>query len=507
MWRWRGTMVKKALLYHPDDNVVTTLEKMEIGDSVDVDNKLLYLKLLDSLPAGHKVAIEDVEAGGFIVKYGQPIGQATSFIPKGSHVHTNNVKDLISDWRTFRKGTKASAEVKEVSDSFILKDAPRLYGYRRKDGRVGFRNHLLVMSTVICANQVVEQIGEKYHDVVALTQGSGCVILPNETERIRTVLLGMAKNPNVGAVIYVGLGCENIDSQWLAEQIKNEKPSAFVRIQDEGSTPAAFITASRLVEEMLATLEKEERTEAAMSDIVLATKCGGSDWTSAVVSNPSIGYVSDIVVKGGGISMIGETCGWFGGENELIKRARNKRVADQIMRLLDEIYDKSLAVGRRIDEGNPTPGNKEGGITTLVEKALGNVKKGGTAPIEGVLRFGEYPSGKGFYVCENAGLDPVSLAGLTCSSANIILFSTGRGTPTGTPVVPVIKISASPHTCATFSTHLDVDISGTVRGEMSIEDAGRLLFDELVAVANGKKVKAEIFRNREFTMPLLMGAM
>lgn len=500
-------MVKNVLWYHPDDNVVTTLEQLEPGDSIMADNTTFGFKVLNDMPVGHKVACTDIAEGQFVVKYGQPIAIATSFIPRGSYVHVHNVRDLVSEWHTFRKITYDPDKVEEISDYYTLQNPPFLYGYRRKDGQVGFRNHLLVLSTVVCANQVVAEIGEKYHDVIALTQGSGCVILPNETERIKTVLLTMAKNPNVGAVIFVGLGCESVEAQWLSDQIKGLKPSAFVRIQDEGSTMKAFETASRLIKEMIVRLGKEKRTKVELSDIVLGTKCGGSDWTSAVVSNPSIGYVSDIVVKGGGISMIGETCGWFGGENVLVKRARNQLVADQIIELLDETYNKSLAVGRRIDEGNPTPGNKAGGITTLVEKALGNVKKGGTAPVEGVLRFGERPGGKGFYVCENAGLDPVSLLGLTCASANIILFSTGRGTPTGTPLAPSIKLSASPHTCATFSAHLDVDLSGVIRGEMSIEMAGRQLLNELVAVANGKQTKSEIYRNREFTMPLLMGPM
>ena len=398
-------------------------------------------------------------------------------------------------------------KVSEVSERFALKNPPKLYGFRRKNGAAGFRNHLLVLSTVICANKVIQDVAYRYPDVVAIPQESGCMVLPNETERIRTTFLSMAKNPNVGAVLFVGLGCENIDAGWLYEQMKDEKPAAFARIQDEGSSMEAADKVSRMIESMKAQLDRQRREEVPFDKLILGSKCGGSDWTSASVSNPCIGHVSDLVVKAGGVSLLGETQGWFGGEEVLVRRARSRAVADRIVALLDDIYDRSLAVGRRIEEGNPSPGNKAGGITTLVEKALGNVKKSGTAPVEDVLYFGGQPAGKGLYALENPGLDPVSLLGLTCSSANVILFSTGRGTPTGTPLAPAIKISASPHTCKTFSKHLDVDLSGVIEGRLGIEEAGMMLFTETVAVANGKLTKAELYGHREFAMPLLMGPM
>jgi len=317
----------------------------------------------------------------------------------------------------------------------------------------------------------------------------------------------MARNPNVGAVIFVGLGCEHTSTEWLAGQMAGEKPVAFVNIQNEGSSLNAVKRISEIIEEMTAELQKEERTEVSAADLILGSKCGGSDWTSSVVSNPAIGFASDMVVKAGGTSLLGETQGWFGAESVLIRRARNQATADKVLSLLNGIYDKAIASGRRIEEGNPSPGNKAGGITTLNEKALGNVKKGGTAPVEGALDFGEKPSGKGLYVLDNPSLDPISVLGLTCSDAQVVCFSTGRGTPTGTPLAPVIKISASPHTCRTFSAHLDIDLSGVITGDLSIEAAGRMIFREIIEVANGKLTKSEQFGHREFTMPLLMGTM
>jgi altronate dehydratase large subunit len=499
--------MKVALRYYPDDNVVTTLEQLEPGDRIFVDGEMLDFEIIDSIPVGHKVASAAIAANEYVVKFGQPIGKANRPIKKGQHVHTHNVADLITNWREHHKQAYEAAVVAELPEIYKAAAAPKLRGYRRKSGKVGFRNHLLVLSAVVCANQVVQKIGEKYPEVIALTHGTGCVILDNETELNRITFLSMARNPNVGAVIFVGLGCEHTSVEWLAEQMEGEKPVTFVNIQDEGSSVNAVTRVSGMVEEMMAILKKEERTEVPVSELIVGTKCGGSDWTSSVVSNPTIGFASDMVVKAGGTSLLGETQGWFGAESVLIKRTRKKATADKIMSLLNAIYDKAIGSGRRIEEGNPSPGNKKGGITTLNEKALGNVKKGGTAPVEGALNFGEKPAGKGLYVLDNPSLDPISVLGLTCSDAQIVCFSTGRGTPTGTPLAPVIKVSASPHTCATFSAHLDIDLSGVITGKLSIEEAGRLLFDEIVAVANGKLTKSEQMGHREFTMPLLMGTM
>jgi altronate dehydratase large subunit len=499
--------MKVALKYHPDDNVVTTLESLEPGDRISVNDKELDFAIKDPMPVGHKIALSPIAADAFIVKFGQPVGKAKCAIAAGQHVHIHNVADLITNWREHHKHEYRTGPVAELPDTYKADFTPQLKGYRRKSGKVGFRNHLLVLSAVICANQVVQKIGEKYPEVIALTHGTGCVILDNETEFNRITFLSMARNPNVGAVIFVGLGCEHTSVEWLAGQMEGEKPVAFVNIQDEGSSPNAVARISQIIDEMTAALKKEQRTEVSLGDVTIGTKCGGSDWTSSVVSNPAIGFASDMVVKAGGTSLLGETQGWLGGESVLIKRARTKATADKILALLNAVYDKAIACGRRIEEGNPSPGNKKGGITTLNEKALGNVKKGGTAPVEGALNFGEKPSGKGLYVLDNPSLDPISVLGLTCSDAQVICFSTGRGTPTGTPLAPVIKISASPHTCRTFSAHLDIDLSGVITGELSIEKAGRMIFQEIIDVANGKLTKSEQFGHREFTMPLLMGTM
>ncbi len=497
--------MKKVLRFEAADTVAVALEELWPGDSVSVNGTDADFPVRDTVPTGHKLALKKVSEGDEIVKYGQVIGRAARGIEPGEYVHTHNLRDIVAEWSENVPLPPGAGQAGEIAEEYRLVDPPRLTGYRRKGGMVGFRNHLLVVSTVVCANQIVQEIGCRYKDVVAVPNPSGCVILPNEVERIKAILLGMACNPNAGAVIFVGLGCESTGAQWFYEQIKEEKPAAFICQQEEGSSTAAFNALEQAVLGLKGQLAQMRREEVSVGDIRLGTKCGGSDWTTAIVSNPAIGVASDLVVKNGGISLLGETSGWFGAEGVLTKRARDAGVAEGIMHLLGNVYQRALSMGRRIEEGNPTPGNMEGGISTLCEKALGNVKKGGTAPVEGVLAVGELPGGKGLYVADNPGLDPASLLGLTCSSANLILFSTGRGTPTGTPLAPAVKLTGSPHAASVFGAHMDVDLSPVVAGAFGIEEAGRLLFRELIEVANGKETIAERLGHREFTFPLLMG--
>jgi altronate dehydratase large subunit len=498
--------MKRTLKFDIIDNVVVAIEKMEASDTIGINGERSDVTMLEDVDIGHKIALRDIKAGEQIMKYGHSIGNAIEDIPKGSWVHTHNVQDPTVDWKATGRNAKFdSSGVVELPDIFKLAKLPKLYGYHRKDGKVGFRNHLLVISTVVCANQIVDDLAGKHKEIICIPNPSGCVIVPHEIQRVTDIILGLARNPNVGGVIFVGLGCENInDAEWFFNQVKNEKPAGFIRLHDEGNTRKAYDKLEAMALTIKTDIDKEERQEAAISDIIAGTKCGGSDWTSAVISNPSIGYASDMVNKNGGTVLLGETCGWFGGQDNLVKQARSEQIAKKIIALMEDIYDRSLAVGNRIDEGNPAPGNKKGGITTLLEKSLGNVKKGGTAPVEGVLNVAESPKGKGLYLVDNPGLDTISTFGLSLSSANVIFFTTGRGTPTGSPVVPVIKVSGSPYANSIFGDHIDCDLRKVISGEMTIEEAGKYVFNEMVEVLNGKLTAAERFGCREFAFPLTM---
>ncbi len=500
-------MIKKALRFDPSDNVAVALEAMEPGDRIEVNGEATDIIVKTALPQGHKIAQKDIAKGETVYKYGHTIGFAAQDIKAGDYVHVHNVLDPVSNWKENYLYEFAPEKLREIDDSFLLSNPPKLWGYRRKDGRVGFRNHLVVLSTAVCANKIVSDIEYHYRDVVTITNPSGCVILPNEVERLKAILLGVARNPNVGGVIIVGLGCESVEAQWFYEQVKDEKPCAYVRSMDEGSTPNAYDKLEKLVLEMREQLSKEQRVEVSVSDICLGVKCGASDWTTAIASNPAIGFASDLVVKNGGTSLLGETVGWFGGEGVLTRQSRNKETADKIIRLLTVMYDRALSMGRRIEESNPAPGNIAGGITTLKEKALGNVKKVGTSPVDGALDFGEYPAGKGLYMLENAGLDPISLFGLTCSGANVLLYSTGRGTPVGNPIAPAIKLTGSPDAMKLMGVNMDADLTGVVMGSMTLEEAGRLLFDKVIAACNGEPTIAEQLGHKEYAFPLLMGAL
>lgn len=496
--------MKKVLRYETGDNVLIALEELSKGDTLLINGEISDITAKSDVPVGHKLAASPIPKGGPVVKFSHVIGKAGEDIESGAYVHVHNVIDPVGSWGE-AKHSYDPATVKEIDERLFLKEPPKLYGYRRPNGLVGFRNHLLVVSTVVCANWPVEELGKKDREIITLPNPTGCVILPNEVERLKAVLLGLARNPNVGAVIFCGLGCEAVDAQWYYDQIKEEKPAAFVRAQSEGSCEKALEKMEQIALELKAKLAAQQKEEVHISDIRLGTKCGGSDWTTAAVSNPAIGFVSDVVVKNGGLSLQGETTGWFGGEDFFLRHARNKQVADQIIALMDETYQRALHVGRRIEEGNPTPGNIEGGITTLTEKALGNVKKGGTAPVEGVLEIGEYPAGgSGLYLANNPGLDPISLLGLCCSGANVLIYSTGRGSPVGTPVAPSIKLTASPSALKMFAAHMDVEITDVTLGEAQLEEGAWRLFDTLVETCNGKETIAEEKGHREFAFPLLM---
>ena len=499
--------MKKALKFDERDNVVIALEATVPGDEISVNGEASGVTAADSVPQGHKIALRNIAKGETIYKYGHPIGLAAENISAGSYVHVHNVLDPISNWKENYLYQYNPDSLTEIDDSLRLAEPPKLYGYRRRDGRVGFRNHLVVLSTAVCANKIVSDIEYKFRDVVAITNPSGCVILPNEVERIKAILLGIARNPNVGAVIFAGLGCESVEAEWFYDQVKDEKPCAFVRSQNYGSTEAAYEDLEKLVISMKAELDKQQREGVSVADICLGVKCGASDWTTAVASNPAIGYASDIVVKNGGTSLLGETVGWYGGEGVLTKQSRTKETADKIIDMLTVMYDRAKSMGRSIEESNPAPGNIAGGITTLTEKALGNFKKGGTAPVEGALDFGEYPTGKGLYVVDNPGLDPLSLLGLTCSGATVLLYSTGRGTPVGNPIAPAIKLTGSPDAMKLMGANMDADLTGISLGHMSIAEGGRLLFDKIVAACNGEPTIAEKLGHREYAFPLLMGAL
>lgn len=369
------------------------------------------------------------------------------------------------------------------------------WGYKRKDGRAGIRNHVLILPACACGSESSRIVASQVRGAVSIVFNTGCSDVAANTAMSQKVLTGFACNPNVYGVVIIGLGCETVPHRKLREKIEamTSKPVVSFGIQEEGGTLKTIEKAVRAAREMASTAGMQQKERCDISELLLGIECGGSDATSGLASNPAVGELSDRLVDLGASTMMSESIEWIGGEHVLAKRAATPEIHDQIIRVCEDYEAHLKAAGQDCRAGQPTPGNKDGGLSTIDEKSLGCIRKGGTRPIVEVLAQAERPTKRGAIVMDTAGYDISSVTSMVAAGCNVIVFTTGRGTPTGNAIVPVLKVTANAHTYSWMEDNMDVDLSGILRGEESISASGERLLTRIHEVANGRLTKAEAY--------------
>lgn len=366
-------------------------------------------------------------------------------------------------------------------------------GFKRSNGEVGVRNHVLILPACACASETCRIVASQVQGTKNVIINVGCSDVAANTEMTQRILTGFALNADVYGVVIIGLGCETVGHRQLREKLQKltDKPIVSFGIQEEGGTIVTAALAVRAAREMVEEASLEKRVPCELSDLFVAIECGGSDATSGIASNPAVGNMADRIGEAGGTTMMSETVEFIGAEHVLARRGATPEIHDQIIRICEE-YEKHLALaGQDCRAGQPTPGNKAGGLSTIEEKSLGCILKGGTRPVVEVLPEGVRPTKKGALIMDTPGYDISSVTSMVAGGATVVVFTTGRGTPTGHALTPVLKVTGNRETAQRMKDNMDVDVSGIVEGTLSIDQAGAKLVEEVLEVANGRKTKAE----------------
>jgi len=496
-----------AIRLHPLDNVVVASRRIPAGARVAGE----AAETLQAIPTGHKVATAFIAAGEPVLKYGQVIGVATDDIAPGAHVHSHNL--AVSDLRRAAGAGAAAQSRAQAMRTFR--------GFRRDDGRVGVRNYVGVMTSVNCSATVARLIAEgaersglldafpNVDGVVPVTHTSGCGMAGSGEgfDLLRRTLWGTAANPNFGAVLLVGLGCEVIQTGKFAKDFGlagRDGFSAFT-IQDAGGTRRSVQQGLERLRELLALADRARRTEVPASELVLGLQCGGSDAWSGVTSNPALGDAVDRLVAMGGTALLSETPEIYGAEHLLYARA-SAAVSAKLRARLDWWEGYTARHGAEMDN-NPSPGNKAGGLTTILEKSLGAVAKGGHSPLVDVIEYAQPVTQRGLVFMDSPGFDPCSATGQVASGATMIAFTTGRGSAFGFKPSPSIKLSSNSEVYRRMADDIDLDCGPIAEGGATVEDKGAEILDCLLAVASGRKSQSEQlgYGGAEF-VPWLIGA-
>ncbi len=491
-----------VILLHPDDNVAIARLTLPAGQAIIINSLRLITNAV--IPAGHKVALHDFSLGAPVQRYGNLIGFTTAAIKAGDHVHTHNLgyKDLDS------ANVVPSAPPAKASPG----KQKTFRGYQRADGRAGTRNYIAVVAASNCAAYTSELIAQSFADeklpenvdgIVAFPHGEGCgQAMGPDTEQLQRTLEGVLDHPNVSAAIILGLGCEvNQIDHYLGRGNGSAKttPAALqgLTLQQSGGTLGTLEAARKKIHEYIERAASEQRTELPVSKLCVGLNCGGSDSFSGITANPALGHCCDLLVEQGAAVVLAETTEIIGAEHLLMRRARTPEIARKLLAQIEN-YKKYLRQFGGSFNDNPSPGNKEGGLTNILEKSLGAVAKAGTSTMEDVLDYSERITSSGFIFMNTPGYDPVSITGLAAGGVNLIAFTTGRGSAIGFPSIPVYKIASNTRMYNRMTGNMDINAGRIADGDATIEQVGREIFDALIRVAGGERTQAEKLGHHEF---------
>ncbi|TBL75808.1 altronate dehydratase [Paenibacillus thalictri] len=376
----------------------------------------------------------------------------------------------------------------------------KFWGYRRSNGTVGVRNHVLILPTIVCATQSAMRITELVQGTVSFVHQHGCAQVGVDYEQTFRTYVGIGCNPNVYGVVVLGLGCETHQGRSVADEIakRTGKPVELVSIQDNSGTLMTIAKGAQVAARMVQDASMQRREECDISELIVATECGGSDACSGLSANPAVGVVSDMVVDGGGTAILAETSEIIGAEHLLAGRAVDDKVAKRVYEVIAAMEQKAIFMGVDIRTGNPTPGNIKGGLSSLEEKSLGAAAKAGSRPLQELIEYAEHPTKKGLVWMDTPGQDIEQLTGMVAGGAQVVLFTSGRGTPTGSPIAPVIKIATNTRMFENMADNMDMNAGTIIEGMESVQAVGRRIYDEVLHVATGKWTKAEILKQYDF---------
>jgi altronate hydrolase len=489
----------RAVRIHPDDNVAVAVEPLHEGTEIAVEGARVVL--VEDVPAGHKLALAPLAPGDAVTKYGFVIGEATVPVAAGAWVHSQNLRTRLSG--TLEYGYEPSARVTHPRSPA---DAPTFLGFRRANGRVGTRNEVWIVNTVGCVNTAAERIARvaserfagRVDGVHAFSHPYGCSQLGDDLRNTQAVLAGLLRHPNAGGVLVLGLGCENNQMDQLLALAGDVDPERlrWFNTQDVVDEVDEGVEA---VGELVARMEGDERTECLASELILGHKCGGSDGFSGITANPLVGRIADRLTALDGGVILTEVPEMFGAEQVLMNRAADERVFGEVVSMVNDFKDYFLRHGQPVYE-NPSPGNKAGGLTTLEEKSLGAIQKGGSATVSHVLRYGQRAATGGLSLLEAPGNDGVSSTAMVASGATVLLFTTGRGTPLGFPV-PTLKISSNSHIAEKKPHWIDFNAGALLEGTATLEGLADELFARILDVASGRvRTNNEVHGYREIAI-------